>query len=73
VHIETYQGRDGPGTKLVGRVSDVELAGGDDRQEQQAAPKQAVKPAPKQSQQSGPPAGHPAASGFETMDDDIPF
>jgi single-strand DNA-binding protein len=28
VHIETYQGKNGEGNKLVGRVTDVELAGG---------------------------------------------
>lgn len=74
VHIETYQGKNGEGTKLVGRVSDVELAGGGDKQEQQAPPKPAARP-PQQTQQSGPPAGHPAngGSGFENMDDDIPF
>lgn len=27
-HIETYEGKNGTGTKLVGRVSDIELAGG---------------------------------------------
>ena len=67
VHIETYQGRDGQGTKLVGRVSDVELAGGGDRQE---APKPA--PAPEPAPKPTAPAPR-APSGFEDMDDDIPF
>ena len=67
VHIETYQGRDGQGTKLVGRVSDVELAGGGDRQE---APKPA--PAPEPAPKPTAPAPR-APSGFDDMDDDVPF
>ena len=65
VHIEEFQRRDGTaGTKLVGRVSKLELAGGRDDGERTAPPaqRQAPKPAPKSS-----------ASGFDDMDDDIPF
>ena len=62
VHVETYEGKNGTGTKLVGRVSDVELAGG-------GQPEQAPKPAPVR--QAPKPA--PASSGFEDMGDDIPF
>ena len=65
VHIEDYPKRDGgTGTKLVGRVSKLELAGGRDDGERTAPPaqRQAPKPAPKSS-----------ASGFDDMDDDIPF
>ena len=61
VHIETYQGRDKEGVKLVGRVADVELAGGGDRQEAAQAPKPAAKTVPANS------------GGFEDMDSDIPF
>ncbi len=66
VHIETYEGKNGTGTKLVGRVSDVELAGGGQEAEQAEKPKPApVRTAPK-------PA--PASSGFEDFGDDpIPF
>ena len=54
VHIETYQGRDKEGVKLVGRVADVELAGGGDRQEAAPAPqRQAAKPAPADSFDDG--------------------
>jgi single-strand DNA-binding protein len=63
VHIETYEGRNGHGTKLVGRVSDIELAGGGQQAEQPQKPapvRQAPKPAP-------------ASSGFDDMDSDIPF
>ena len=63
LHIETYEGKNGQGTKLVGRVLDIELAGGGQPSEQ--APKPApVRQAPK-------PAA--ASSGFEEMDSDIPF
>jgi len=66
VHIEEFQRRDGTaGTKLVGRVSKLELAGGGRDDGERTAPpvqRQAPKPAPKSS-----------ASGFDDMDDDIPF
>ena len=67
VHIEAFQRRDGTeGTKLVGRVSKLELAGGGRDDGERTAPpaqRQAPKPAPKAS-----------AGGFDDMDDsDIPF
>ena len=66
VHIEDFQKRDGStGTKLVGRVSKLELAGGGRDDGERTAPpaRQAPKPAPKAS-----------ASGFDYMDDsDPPF
>ena len=64
VHIETYQGKNGEASKLVGRVVDVELAGGGERT---AAPAPAPRAAPR-------PAPAPAAgSGFDDMTDDVPF
>ncbi len=75
VHIETYRKGDGSeGVKLAGRVADVELAGGGERQD--AAP--AARQAPQQRQAPAPqparsPAPRQASSGFEDMDDDIPF
>lgn len=64
VHIETYQGKNGEASKLVGRVVDVELAGGGERAASPApAPRAAPRPAP------APAAG----TGFDDMDDDIPF
>ncbi len=61
VHIETFRKADGSeGVKLAGRVLDIELAGGGERQ-----PAPAPRPAPR-------PA--PANRGdFADMDDDIPF
>lgn len=72
VHIETYQGRDGQGTKLVGRVSDLELAGGGDRQESPQAAQRTPAPPQRQAAPSQP-APRQASGGFEDMDDDIPF
>lgn len=62
VHVETFEGKNGTGHKLAARVVDVELAGGGERT---AAPAPAPRPAPR------PPAS--ASSGFDGMDDDIPF
>lgn len=65
IHIETYQGSNGEGSKLVGRVSSIELAGGG--QAQSAAPAQRPAPAP-----AARPAPKPAPN-FSDLDDDIPF
>jgi len=62
VHIETYQGRDKEGVKLVGRVADVELAGGKSDESPKPKPVTQTAPAPRQ-----------ASSGFEDMADDVPF
>lgn len=64
VHIETYQGNNGPGHKLSGRVLDIELAGGTEQRAQAPARPPAQAPAAKA------PAG---GSGFDDLDDDIPF
>lgn len=64
VHIETFDGKNGPGSKLAARVVDVELAS--TKQDSAApapAPRAAPRPAP------APAGGH----GFEDMDSDIPF
>lgn len=63
VHVETYEGKNGTGTKLVGRVSDIELAGGG---QQDSGPKQTPKPSPERK-------AVPASSGFADMDGDVPF
>lgn len=66
-HIETYQGKSGQGSKLVGRIASLEFAGGNDRQQndtpRQSAPAPSA-PAPKKQASGG---------GFDSMDDDIPF
>lgn len=57
VHIETYEGRNGEGHKLVARVLDIGLTSGKQRDEAPQRPQQ--RPAPQQ-----------AAAD---LDDDIPF
>lgn len=68
LHMETFQGRNGEGTKLVGRITSIKLAGG--RNEQSSAgsastPAQAPR-------QSAAPAPSPAPAA-NIDDDDIPF
>ena len=66
VHIETYQGKNGEGHKLVARVVDVELA----------SPKQAGAAPAQQRRQDPAPRPAPArsaGSGFDDMTDDVPF
>lgn len=61
LHVETYDKKDGgQGVKLVGRIGQVEFTRGQ-RQAQAPAPAPAPKPTTKPS------------SGFEDMDDSIPF
>ena len=69
LHIETYEGKNGPGTKLVGRVDDVELT---DRRDAPPAPRQAAQ-RPAQPARQAPPRQGSSGSGFDDMDDDIPF
>lgn len=66
IHVEMFDGQNGPVAKLVGRVDDIELAGSPQSQ-QHSAPAQRPAPAP-----APRPAPRPA-SGFDDMDDDIPF
>ena len=66
VHIVEYEKRDGTeGTKLVGRVSKLELAGGGRDDGERTAPP-AQRQAPK-------PAARPSADAFGDMEDDVPF
>ena len=67
VHIETFRKADGTdGIKLVGRVSSIELAGGNQATQAPRPAAPAPRPAPV-------PKAAPAGSGFDDMDDDIPF
>jgi single-strand DNA-binding protein len=73
-HIETYQGKNGPGSKLVCNIIELELVQKPASAEGQApAPRPAPRPAP----QAAPHAAHAAAAqtgtGFDGMDSDIPF
>ena len=66
LHLETYEGRNGPGTKMVGRITSIKLAGGRQEGSQERAPSPA--PAPR-------PAPAPAPRQQQPLDDDsdIPF
>jgi len=65
VHIETYQGKHGEGHKLVGRINEIELAGGREAPATQSAPvaNPVYEPLP----------APVDVSNFDTMDSDIPF
>lgn len=65
-HIETYQGKNGEGHKLVARVLEIELAGGK-REGGNDVPRE--KPQQKPAQQQGGGAG----GAFNDLVDDIPF
>lgn len=67
VHTEEFTGKDGnASSSLVGRVIHFEFAAGESPQGQAAAPARATAPRPQ--------APAPKAStGFDDMDDDIPF
>lgn len=69
-HIETFDGRNGPVSKLAGRIITIELVGGkSDSQRQAPTQQQAPRPASAQA-----PAHHQnPPAGFDNFDDDIPF
>jgi len=66
VHIQTYTKGDGTqASKMAARIADLEfVAGGEQAEPRQAAP---------QRQQERQPAPQSQGSGFDDMDDDIPF
>lgn len=69
VAIQTFRKADGTdGVKLVGRVLDIELAGGNQQAAAPVAPPPPPRPAPRPA-----PAAAPASSGFDDMDDSILF
>jgi len=74
LHVETYDKRDGgQGVKLVGRVANIEFTRGgvpDDSQRAPAPAPAARRPAPPP---RAPAPAPRASSGFDDMDDDIPF
>ena len=65
VHVETYEGRNGSGAKLVGTVMDIEFASGK-RADDGQKPVPAQRPAPAQKPQKQAPA-------YDDDDDSIPF
>jgi single-strand DNA-binding protein len=83
LRMETYQGRSGEGHKIAARVADIELASPKENGAAAAPPPAVVarRPEPPAGATTRPPprlparASAPAAggSGFDDMDDDIPF
>jgi single-strand DNA-binding protein len=71
LHAETFNKADGtPSTKLVARIAEIDLAPSGDGQKSTSAP--APAPAPRPAQQRPAPQKS-APTGFDDMDDDIPF
>jgi single-strand DNA-binding protein len=88
IHIETYEGKNGPGHKLAAKVIDMELAGGGQAPQRENPEQKRPEQAPRQQEQGGyrtsgarpMPAGQPArqapaphGGGFDDMESDIPF
>lgn len=72
VHIEEYDGKDGYAAfKLSARVDDVELGPKRESNSSDAAPQRRPAPAPAPRQATEP--SRRASTGFDDMDDDIPF
>lgn len=61
-HIQTYEGKNGQGVKLVATVLEIELIAGQRPQESQPQRQERPRAAPA-----------PAPSGFDDMDSDVPF
>lgn len=62
-HVETFEGKNGTGHKLVSRVIDIEFAG---------SKGESSAPAAKQDQKPAMPAPS-AGSGFDDLENDLPF
>lgn len=71
-HIETFQGKNGEGHKMVGTISEIEFAGGKSDgggQRQQESQASDYQPAPQHSSQGAP----PNKASFADLSGDIPF
>lgn len=71
VHVETFEGRNGTGHKLVGRIQEIKLVGPAPQSAQQPAQPRGGQPAGnQQSDRQGPPQG----GAYDDFDSDsIPF
>jgi single-strand DNA-binding protein len=74
VHIETYEGKNGQGHKLVGNVQTLEFAGSpsNGQQQNQTRPTSNGQQTARQQPQQRP-SQPKTSTGFDDMDDDIPF
>jgi single-strand DNA-binding protein len=68
LHLDTFEGNNGPVTTLKGTLVSFEFAGGNQQQDRAAAP--ASEPAQRPAAQQAP-AAQP--QGFDDFTDDIPF
>ena len=74
LHLETFQGRNGEGTKMVGRVTSIKLAGSRQDSQQAAQPQQQRPAAAPARPAAQAPAQRPApSSGWSDDESDIPF
>jgi single-strand DNA-binding protein len=64
-HITTYEGKNGPGSKLVGRIASLEFAGGNEQKEREEPAREHAR-----AKQDG---YAPKSSGFADVDEDLPF
>lgn len=71
LHMETFQGRNGEGTKLTGRITLIKLAGGRQDSQQAAQPQQRPAAAPARPAAQAP-AQRPAPA-MSYPEEDIPF
>lgn len=74
VHIEDYAARDGTTkSKLVGRIQSLELIGQSRQSDSGDAPAPRQAPAPRPAAAAPQRTAQAPSSGFDDMDDDIPF
>ena len=73
LHIETYEGKNGQGSKLVGRITSLEFAGGGQQQEGQRPQQDKPKDSRFKNTVNTPKQPQGPAGGLSDFDDDIPF
>lgn len=74
VHIEIYRNRDGAEkAKLAARVASIEFVGSRNREDDQQGGQQQPRPAAPASRPTAPAPRAAGGSGFDDMEDDIPF
>lgn len=77
LHIESYEGANGPGSKLVGTIQVIGFVGGprrsEDGDQQQRQPQRQQQREPQRQQERQPQRQQKSNTSFDDMDDDIPF
>lgn len=74
-HMESFEGKNGTAHKLVGKIAEIELAGGrqDGQHTDQKSGNSASKPAQNSDRSASKPASQAPSSDRPFDDDDIPF